>query len=46
MAESKQYGERVNIVKNVRVEKVWRFAAVVEQHGKIIRDHVLIARPA
>jgi hypothetical protein len=33
MAEAKQYGQRVNIVKYVRVEKKWRFAAVVEKRA-------------
>ena len=44
MVEAKQYGERVNIVKYVRVEKKWRFAAVVEKKGRVIRDQVWIAR--
>ena len=44
MVEAKQYGERVNIVKYVRVEKKWRFAAVVEKRGRVIRDQVWIAR--
>ena len=44
MVEAKQYGERVNIVKYIRVEKKWRFAAVVEKRGRIIRDQVWIAR--
>jgi len=44
MVEAKQYGERVNIVKYVRVEKKWRFAAVVEKQGRFIRDQVWIAR--
>jgi integrase/recombinase XerD len=44
MVEAKQYGERVNIVKYVRVEKKWRFAAVVEKQGRVIRDQVWIAR--
>ena len=38
MVQAKQYGERVNIVKYVRVEKKWRFAAVVEKQGRVIRD--------
>jgi hypothetical protein len=33
MVEAKQYGERVNIVKYIRVEKKWRFAAVVEKRA-------------
>ena len=44
MVEAKQYGERVNIVKYIRVEKKWRFAAVVEKRGRVIRDQVWIAR--
>ena len=44
MVEAKQYGERVNIVKYIRVEKKWRFAAVVEKQGRVIRDQVWIAR--
>src|SRR5271166_5277885 len=44
MVEAKQYGERVNIVKYIRVDKKWRFAAVVEKKGRIIRDQVWIAR--
>ena len=44
MVEAKQYGERVNVVKYIRVEKKWRFAAVVEEKGRIIRDQVWIAR--
>jgi hypothetical protein len=44
MVEAKQYGERVNIVKYVRLEKKWRFAAVVEKRGRVIRDQVWIAR--
>jgi integrase/recombinase XerD len=44
MVQAKQYGERVNIVKYVRVGKKWRFAAVVEKQGRVIRDQVWIAR--
>jgi integrase/recombinase XerD len=44
MVQAKQYGERVNVVKYVRVEKKWRFAAVVEKKGRVIRDHVWIGR--
>ncbi len=46
MVEAKQYGERVNIVKYVRVEKKWRFASVVEKQGRVIRDQVWICRTA
>ena len=43
MARSKQYAERVNILKNVRVGGKWRLAAVLEKNGKIIRDQVRIS---
>ncbi len=43
MARSKQYAERVNILKKVRVGGVWKLSAVLEQNGKIVRDHVLIS---
>src|ERR1700677_1611539 len=43
MVEAKQYGERVNIVKYLRVEKKWLFAAVVEKEGRVIRNQVWIA---
>ncbi len=41
MARSKQYAERVNILKKVRVGGAWKLTAVVERNGKIVRDHVL-----
>lgn len=37
------YGNRVNILKYVKVADKWRFANVVEKNGKLVRDHVLIA---
>ncbi len=43
MARSKQYAERVNILKKVRVGGVWKLSAVLERNGKIVRDHVLIS---
>ena len=43
MARSKQYAERVNILKKVRVGGVWKLASVLERNGKIVRDHVLIS---
>ena len=43
MAQDRQYGERVNVVKYVRVENKWRLVAVVEKNGRIIRDQVWIA---
>lgn len=39
---AKQYGERVNVIKYVRVASKWRFAAVVEKKGRIIRDLVSV----
>ena len=43
MARSKQYAERVNILKKVRVGGAWKLASVLERNGKIVRDHVLIS---
>lgn len=43
MARSTQYGDRVNVIKYVRVQDKWRFAATVKKRGRIIRDHVSIA---
>ena len=34
MARAKQYAERVNIVKKVRVAGKWKLAAVVEQTAR------------
>ena len=34
MARSKQYAERVNILKKVRVGGVWKLSAVLERNGK------------
>ena len=42
MVQAKQYGERVNVIKHVRVGLKRRFAAVVEKKGRVIRDHVWI----
>jgi len=42
MGRAKQYAERVNILKKIRVGRVWKLAAVVERNGKIVRDHVWI----
>src|SRR5258708_38174458 len=42
MARSTQYGDRVNVIKYVRVQDKWRFAATVKKRGRIIRDHVSI----
>ena len=43
MARSKQYAQRVNILKKVRVGQAWKLTSVVERNGKIVRDHVLIS---
>jgi len=43
MARTKQYAERVNLVKNIRVNGAWKLASVLERNGKIVRDHVLIS---
>ena len=42
MARAKQYAERVNIIKMVKVNGKWRFARIVERNGRIIRDHVWV----
>jgi integrase/recombinase XerD len=42
MAKAKQYAERVNVIKMVKVNGRWPFAPVVERNGKIVRDHVLV----
>ncbi len=39
MARAKQYADRVNIIKMVKVNGRWPFARVVERNGRIIRDH-------
>lgn len=38
-----QYAKRVKILKYVKCGESWRFANVVENKGRIVRDHVLIA---
>ena len=43
MARVKQYGNRVNVLKYIKAGAGWRFAAVVENRGKVVRDHVLLA---
>lgn len=42
MPKAKQYAERVNVIKMVKVNGKWPFAPVVERNGKIVRDHVLV----
>jgi len=42
MARTRQYAERVNVIKMVKVNGKWPFARIVERNGRIIRDHVWI----
>ncbi|MGC2614854.1 MAG: hypothetical protein WA354_12555, partial [Terracidiphilus sp.] len=42
MARAKQYADRVNIIKMVKVNGKWPFARIVERNGRIIRDHVWV----
>lgn len=43
MARSRQYADRVNVIKMVKVDGKWPFAKVVERNGRIVRDHVWVA---
>jgi integrase/recombinase XerD len=43
MPGKRGYGNRVNILKYVKVGDSWRFTKVVEKKGKLVRDHVLIS---
>ncbi len=43
MARSRNYAERVNVLKKVQLNGSWKFVPVLERKGKIIRDHVLVA---
>jgi integrase/recombinase XerD len=43
MGRARQYAERVNLVKKIQHDGVWRFAPVAERHGKLLRDRVLIS---
>lgn len=43
MARAKQYADRVNIIKRIKLGSKWPFAPVVEHNGRIVRDHVLVA---
>ena len=45
MARARQYADRVNIIKMVKVNGKWPFARIVERNGRIIRDHVWVAWP-
>ena len=43
MARAKQYADRVNIIKRIKLGSKWPFASVVEHNGRICRDHVWVA---
>ncbi len=43
MARAKQYADRVNIIKRIKLGSKWPFASVVEHNGRIVRDHVWVA---
>ena len=43
MARAKQYTDRVNIIKRIKLGSKWPFAPVVEHNGRIVRDHVWVA---
>ena len=42
MARAKQYADRVNIIKRIKLGSKWPFAPVVEHDGRIVRDHVWV----
>jgi len=43
MARAKQYADRVNIIKRIKLGSKWPFAPVLERDGRIVRDHVWVA---
>jgi hypothetical protein len=43
MARAKQYADRVNVIKRIKLGTKWPFAPVVEHNGRIVRDHVMVA---
>jgi hypothetical protein len=43
MARAKQYADRVNVIKRIKVNGKWPFAPVVERSGRIVRDHVWVS---
>ena len=43
MARAKQYADRVNVIKRIKVNGRWPFAPVVERNGRIVRDHVWVS---
>ena len=40
MARARQYADRVNIIKMVKVNGKWPLARIVERNGRVVRDHV------
>jgi integrase/recombinase XerD len=42
MARAKQYANRVNIIKRIKLGSKWPFAPVVEHNGRIVRDRVWV----
>ncbi len=44
MARAKQYADRVNVIKRIKLGSKWPFAPVVEHNGRIVRDHVWVAK--
>jgi integrase/recombinase XerD len=43
LSRPRQYAERVNVLKQVKLNSVWRLAPVLEKNGKIMRDQVKVA---
>jgi hypothetical protein len=42
MARARQYADRVNVIKMVKVNGRWPFVRIVERNGRIVRDHVWV----
>lgn len=42
MARTRQYADRVNVIKMIKLDGKWQFVPVVERNGKMTRDHVLV----
>jgi hypothetical protein len=38
MARAKQYADRANVIKRIKLGSKWPFAPVVEHKGRIVRD--------
>jgi integrase/recombinase XerD len=43
MTRAKQYADRFNVIKRIKLGSKWPFAPVVEDNGRIVRDHVWVA---